>query len=541
MKKAEKRTVEIYDTTLRDGAQGAGVSFSGSSRLKLVHRLDQLGVHYIEGGYAASSARDMAFFKEARKLRLSHAKLAAFGSTRRAGVRVSADDAVRMLVEAGTPVVTIVGKSWELHVRDVLRTGRKENLAMISDTVRYLKARGKKVFFDAEHFFDGYKDKAEFAMATLRAAVDAGCDAVVLCDTNGGSLPHEVFQITSAVAGALDVRVGIHTHDDGGMAAANSVEAVRAGASQVQGTVNGYGERCGNANLCTVLPTLVLKMKNACMSAQKLKKLRDVSVFVDELLNLRPTSRQPYVGANAFAHKGGMHVNAVEKNPRTFEHVRPESVGNRRQVLLSEGSGKSSVLLKAVELGVGGVRKSSDELREILQSLKDLESKGYAYEAADASFRILVKKLLKKHKPFFELEGFRVIVEKRGKDEPCLSEATIKVRVKDEVAHTAGEGNGPVDALDHALRKALIRFYPQIAKVVLTDFRVRILDPEEATAATTRVLIESSDGESSWGTVGVSHNIIEASWEALVDSVEYRLFKEEEEVAAKSRRRRRKA
>lgn len=529
----EARRVEICDTTLRDGTQGMGVSFSTTAKLRLVRRLDDIGVHFIEGGYPGAGRKDMEFFREAGKMRLARAKVVAFGSTRRVRSSAAADDNVRKLLDAGTKVVSVVGKTWSLHVRDVLRTTRRENLAMISDTVRFLKRRGRTVFFDAEHFFDGYKDSPSFAMEAVGAAVEAGCDCVVLCDTNGGSIPHEVYAITKAVVSALTVPVGMHAHNDTGMAEANSIEAVRAGARHVQGTINGYGERCGNADLCTVIPTLELKMNMACVGRKNLRELRDVSVFVDELANMRRDERLPYVGKCAFAHKAGLHVNAVEKNPSAVEHIHPELVGNERSILLSDASGRSSVLLKAIEMGVLGLKKSSAELPAVVAALKDMESRGYAFEAADASFRILVQKILKKHRPFFELEGFRVMVEKRGRDEPCLSEATIKVRVKDEIAHTVGEGNGPVDALDHALRKALTKFYPEIAKVLLTDFQVRILDPEVATGAKTRVLIESGDGQETWGTVGVSSNIIEASWEALVDSVEYKLFRDEEREAVR--------
>ena len=521
------KRVVLYDTTLRDGAQAEGISFSGAGKLRLAKRLDAFGVDYIEGGYAGSNKKDMAFFEAVRKEPLEHAKVVAFGSTRRVDTAVEEDLMVQSLLEAGTPAVTLVGKASELHVTDVLRTSADENLAMIRDTVSYMKQHDKEVFFDAEHFFDGYKANAEFAMAAVQAAVDAGADAVVLCDTNGGCLTHEIYEMTAAVVEAVSVPVGIHVHNDAGLADANSLEAVRAGAVQVQGTVNGYGERCGNANLCTLVPSLALKMGRTFAAAENLSRLRGLSLFVSDLVNQRPTFTDPYVGRSAFSHKAGPHVNAVQKNPATFEHVAPESVGNERRTLLSELSGSSSVLLKAIEVGAGGGTK--EEAQEILSALKDLESKGYAFEAADASFKILVQKVLKEHKPFFELEGFRVIVEKQGKDEPCLSEATIKVRVNDEVELTAAEGDGPVNALDGALRKALMRFYPEIAEVVLTDFRVRILDPEEATAAKTRVLIESSDGKQNWGTVGVSENIIEASWEALVDSVEYKLFKEEGE------------
>jgi 2-isopropylmalate synthase len=521
-----KDRIFVYDTTLRDGAQALGISFSASGKISLAKRLDRFGIDYIEGGYAGSNRKDMQFFSEIMKAGLDHARMVAFGSTRRARTRIRDDKFVGSMLKAGTPVVTVVGKAWAMHVRDVLSTSEKENFAMISDTIGYLKDHGKEVFFDAEHFFDGFKDDPDFALTCLQKAVDAGVDAIVLCDTNGGCLPHEIYNITKQVVMGSKVPVGIHVHNDTGLAVANTLEAVRAGAVQVQGTVNGFGERCGNADLCSLIPALELKMGKVCVGSKNLLKLRELSLFVDDITSQRNNARAPFVGESAFSHKAGPHVNAVQKNAKTFEHIKPELVGNKRRVLLSELSGGSSVLLKAVELGLGR-KESKKGVKDILNSLKDLEYKGYAFEAADASFRMLIQKVLKKHKSFFDLEGFRVIVEKRGKGEPCLAEATIKVKVKGEIEQTAAEGDGPVNALDKALRKALCRFYPEIAKVFLTDFRVRILDPEEATAAKTRVLIESSDGETSWGTVGVSGNIIEAAWEALVDSVEYKLFQEE--------------
>lgn len=530
------KRILVCDSTLRDGAQAEGVSFSGAAKVKLARKLDEFGVDYIEGGYAGSNEKDMAFFAAMRREGLRHARIVAFGSTRRARNSVRKDPLVASLLAAGTKTVTVVGKSWSLHVRDVLRTTMSENLAMISDTVGYLKDRGREVLFDAEHLFDGWKEDPSYAMKALEAAARAGADALVLCDTNGGSLPDEVFAVTREVVASFKTTVGIHTHNDSGMAVANTIEAVRAGATHVQGTMNGYGERCGNANLCTVIPSLALKMGRPCLRPASVRKMRELSMFADDLVNMRPDPRAPYVGESAFSHKAGTHVNAVKKNPRTFEHIPPASVGNERRVLVSELSGGSTVLMKAVELGIGK-KKSAGIAQDVLKSLKELESKGYAFEGADASFRILVQKVLKQHKPFFDLEGFRVIVEKRGRDEPCLSEATIKVRVKGEIEQTAAEGDGPVNALDKALRKALVRFYPEIAQVHLSDFRVRILDPEEATAAKTRVLIESTDGEKTWSTVGVSGNIIEASWQALVDGVEYKLFmKEERKKKARARR-----
>ncbi len=528
----EAKRISIYDTTLRDGAQGESVSFSGVGKTMLAKRLDKFGVDYIEGGFPASNQKDMKFFQDIRKEELSHARIAAFGSTRRAGTRVDEDEQVLALLAAETPVTTIFGKSWKLHVTDVLRTTSEENLTMIAETVAFLKDRGREVIFDAEHFFDGFKDDPDYAVSALRSAISAGADTVTLCDTNGGSLTDEIFEITKQVVEATDITVGIHTHNDADLAVANALAAVRAGATQIQGTMNGYGERCGNANLTSIIPTLLLKMGMTCLREGSLPHLREMSLFVNDLVNLRDDPRAPYVGTSAFGHKGGAHVNAVRKNPRTFEHVDPGVVGNERRILVSELAGGSNVLLKAVELGMG--RKTSVEgTREILDKLKDLEAEGYAFEAADASFRILMQKVLREHRSFFDLEGFRVSIEKRGNEEPCVSEATVKVRVKEEIEHTVAEGDGPVNALDTALRKALVRFYPEISSVLLTDFRVRILDPEEATAAKTRVLIESSDGEETWGTVGVSENIVEASWEALVDSVEYKLFREEEKAAAR--------
>ncbi len=520
--------IAVYDTTLRDGAQGEGVSFSDPGKQRVARALDEIGVDYIEGGFAASNPRDQQFFRDMRRQPLRHARLAAFGSTRRAGRSAAEDEGCRALIEAETPVATVFGKSWLLHVRDVLRTTPSENLAMIADTVRFLKEHGREVIYDAEHFFDGYKDDAAYALSTLRAAREAGADVLVLCDTNGGALPWEVRGITETVVGACGAPIGIHTHNDADLGVANALEAVRAGAVHVQGTINGFGERAGNANLCSILPNLALKMGRRVLRDGALARLREVSQFVFEMADLRPWPKLPYVGDSAFAHKAGMHVDGVRKNPRSFEHVDPAAVGNRRRVLVSELSGSSNIVLKAIELGVQ-LDRSSPEVRTALMELERMEKGGYQYEAADASFKLLVQKALKKHRSFFTLEGFRVIVEKRHPDEPCISEASIKLRVGEATEFTVGEGDGPVDALNNALRRALARFFPQLADVKLTDYRVRILDPQESTAAKTRVLIESSDGRRSWNTVGVSTNIIEASWEALVDGVEYRLFLDEEE------------
>ena len=522
--------VKIYDTTLRDGAQGEGVSFSSTDKILICRHLDAFGVHYVEGGWPGSNPKDMAFFRDVKRLELSQARVAAFGSTRRPKTAVHDDANVRALVEADTPVVTIFGKSWMLHVRDVLRASARENLAMIGETVAYFKNHGREVVYDAEHFFDGYRDDPEYAIRSLRTAVEAGADWIVLCDTNGGSLSGDIAEATSAVSERFgDIPLGIHTHNDSELAVANSLAAVERGASMVQGTINGYGERCGNANLVSIIPALILKMGIDCVPPENLPGLRELSLTVDELANMRHRKRAAYVGASAFAHKGGMHVNAVEKNPATFEHIPPETVGNRRRILVSELSGRSNILMKARELDIP-LEAKGGEARAVLERIKEMEHEGYEYEAADASFRLLAARILRRYRPFFGLEGFRVIIEKRAADAPCLSEATIKVRVGDQSEHTVAEGEGPVNALDQALRKALTKFYPSIGEMRLVDFKVRILDPQSGTAAKTRVLIESSDTENLWGTVGVSDNIIEASWQALVDSVEYKLFRETEEA-----------
>lgn len=520
----KKSEIILYDTTLRDGSQAEGVSFSWADKVRIACRLERLGIHYIEGGWPGSNPKDMAFFSHIRKKKLKDAKIVAFGSTRRAGKKVEDDENVVTLLQARTPTIAIFGKSWTLHVKDVLRTTREENLRMIGETVAYLKSRGKELVYDAEHFFDGFKNDSGYALSTLRAAEKAGADFLVLCDTNGGSLPEEIKEIIHRVQRHCETPLGIHAHDDGGLGAANSLAGVSAGAVMVQGTINGYGERCGNANLCTVIPNLKLKLNLNCISSRQLKMLEETSRFVDELANLRSLKRAPFVGLSAFAHKGGMHVNAVQKNPKSFEHIDPTLVGNRRRVLVSELSGKSNVMLKAIEFGVN-LEKETPETRKVLNELKRLGSEGYEFEGADASFQILIQKALKRHKTFFELEGFRVIVEKRRNGKP-VSEATIKVKVNNVREHSAAEGDGPVHALDRALRKALQPFYPQITKVHLADYKVRVLDTSAGTASKVRVLLESRDENDIWGTVGVSENIIEASWQALVDSVDYKLLKD---------------
>ncbi len=517
--------VFVYDTTLRDGAQGEGISFSDSAKVRFAHLLDEFGVDFIEGGFAGSNPRDRRFFDDIRKERLAHVHVTAFGSTRRVDVDAQGDPQLAGLLAAETEWVTIYGKSALLHVREVLRTTPEKNLQIIADSVGFLRSAGRRVIFDAEQFFDGYKEDASYALAALEAARREGAAALILCDTNGGCLPHEIFNITQAVCATFPgVQIGIHTHNDSGLAVANTIESVRAGARHVQGCINGYGERTGNANLTSIIPALELKMGFDCVGRERLKKLRDVSIITDDLANQRPDARQPYTGRTAFSHKAGAHVNAVQKNVRTFEHIAPEEVGNQRYVLVSELSGASNVLLKAAELGISAEGLDKAQAREILEEVKRREDDGYSYESADGSFKILLQKTLKTHKPFFELEGFRVIVEKRSGGAPCVSEATVKIKVDGVTELTAGEGSGPVDALNAALRQALTRFYPEISGITLTDYRVRILDPEEATRAATRVLIESGDGESQWSTVGVSENIIEASWQALLDSIEYKLF-----------------
>lgn len=521
------KKVSIYDTTLRDGAQGEGINFSLPAKVRIARALDEFRIDYIEGGFAASNPKDMAFFEEMKKVKLRHAKLAAFGSTRRASKTAEQDPGLAALLQAGTPVTTIFGKSWLLHVEKVLKTTAAENLKMIADSVAYLKSHGKEVIYDAEHFFDGYLDNADYALQTLQAAADAGADALVLCDTNGGRLTSEVVSITQVVAARFPkARIGIHTHNDAELAVANSLSAVESGATMVQGTMNGYGERTGNANLCSIIPGLALKLGAKLSCGARLQKLRSISVLVDEIANVRPLKSRPYVGQSAFAHKAGMHVDAVSKVSRSFEHIEPESVGNERRILMSELSGASNVRLKTGEMGLE-FQKDAPAIKDILHKLEHLEKNGYAFESADASFKLLVQRIIKKHMPFFELEGFSVVVQKQDAKSKATTVATIKISVNGQTELTAGEGDGPVDALNDALRKVLRKFYPAIDSVVLEDYHVRILNPETGTRATTRVLIDSSDGHEHWGTVGVSENIIEASWEALVDSVEYKLLLEE--------------
>ena len=474
-----------------------------------------------KGGWPGSNPKDIAFFQEARKRKWKNAKIAAFGSTRRGKIAVGDDPQVRTLLEADTPVVTLVGKSWLLHVTEVLSVTPEENRAMIADTVRFFKKHGREVIYDAEHFFDGYKDNADHALRTLAAAKDAGVDLVVLCDTNGGTMPDEVGRITREVIEKLRMPVGIHTHNDCGVGVANALAAVRAGAVQVQGTINGYGERVGNCNLTTLIPNLQLKL--GVQVVPDLTKLRELSLFVDELANSPHNNRAPYVGASAFAHKGGIHVNAVQKLARSYEHIEPSVVGNNQHILISELSGQSNVLVKAGELGYKLV-KGSPEVNEILREVKRMESEGYEFEAADASLDLLIRKILRHHKSLFELVDYQISFLRSGDGLKDHCEATVKLRVDGKEQHTVAEGDGPVNALDAALRNALRPFYPQIDGIKLEDYKVRIIDSQLGTAARTRVLIVSTDGHTSWGTVGVSDNIIEASWQALVDSIEFKLL-----------------
>ncbi|HVO10041.1 MAG TPA: citramalate synthase [Vicinamibacteria bacterium] len=512
--------IQIYDTTLRDGTQREGISLSCEDKLRLARRLDELGIAFIEGGWPGSNPKDALFFERARDLPWSTAKVAAFGATCRVGAEAEEDANVQALLAAGTPVCTVVGKTWGLHVEAVLRTTRDENLRLIEQTLACLHRHGRRVIYDAEHFFDGWRDDREYALETLRAAVRGGAETLVLCDTNGGSLPWQVGETVEAVAAALQHPLGVHCHDDTGTAVANSLAAVRAGAVQVQGTLNGYGERCGNANLCTLIPALELKMGRRCLPAGKLCTLFEVSHLAAEVANLAPDEHLPYVGSSAFAHKGGIHVAAMRRSEQSYQHVDPALVGNRMRVVVSELSGRGNVLSKAEEHGLS-VGEGVD-VGGVLEDIKALEAKGFSFEAAEASVAMMLKRQDPGHRPPFELIDFLVNVEHRS-GRGLFAEAMVKVRVDGEVLHTAAEGDGPVDALDLALRKALGAHYPQIAEMHLSDYKVRILDGQNGTAAITRVLIDMQRGGRHWSTVGASTNIIEASWVALVDAIEYGL------------------
>jgi 2-isopropylmalate synthase len=514
-------TVKIYDTTLRDGTQGEGISFSVTDKLLIAEKLDQFGVDYIEGGFPGSNPRDITFFAEAKKLKLKHACLAAFGATRRAGVK-SADDAqLRTLLESGMPVLTIVGKTWTLHVTEILKTTLEENLAMIEDSTRHLVAQGREVIYDAEHFFDGYKADPDYALKTLAAALRGGASNLTLCDTNGGTLVDEFKDIVARAVKEFGAeKIGVHCHNDSGLGVALSLGGIAVGATLVQGTMNGYGERVGNANLTTILPNLILKMGRTAHCAPQLAQLRDLSLFFDELANLRPDPKAPFVGQSAFAHKGGLHANAANKVARSYEHIDPALVGNRTRVLVSDMAGRTSLTLKAKEMGVA-LDEKHPAMKDLIEELKAREFRGYEYEAADASFKLLVAKHLAQRKTFFEIEGYRVIIERHRNE--LWAEATVKLKVNGESVYTVAEETGPIGALDKALRLALEKSYPQLRTMTLRDYKVRILESNAGSASRTRVLIESGDGHRIWGTVGVSDNIIDASWEALRESVEFKL------------------
>lgn len=522
MKSREK--IIIYDTTLRDGSQTEGISFSLQDKIGIALKLDELGVDYIEGGYPLANPKDKNFFKEIKKATLKHAKIAAFGSTIRANTKVSEDRGIRALLATEAPVVTIVAKSWDFHVTDVLKVSLDDNLKMVSDTVSYLKSKGREVILDAEHFFDGYKHNPKYALKVLKAARDSGADTLVMCDTNGGCLTHEVEMISGKVAGKIKAPLGIHTHNDCELAVANSIAAVNNGIRHVQGTINGLGERCGNANLCSLIPNLSLKYKFKCLDESGLKKLTEISRYVYEVANFILIPNQPFVGPSAFAHKGGLHVNAIQKNSSTYEHIEPESVGNERRILISELSGSSNVLAKIEK---HKIKHNPKLMKKILSKVQVLENEGYHFESAEGSFDLLVKKILGKYKGAFDLVDYRVIVEKGG-DGKSITRATVKIKVNGVVELTVCDGDGPVNALDGALRKALENFYPSLKEMHLIDYKVRVINLKEATAAKVRVIIESHDHKDTWGTIGVSENVIEASWQALVDSIEYKLLKDDD-------------
>jgi 2-isopropylmalate synthase len=526
-------TVILYDTSLRDGTQGEGVQLSVADKLKAAKLLEELGIRYIEGGWPGSNPRDEQFFAEAKqKLKLSQAKLAAFGSTRRAGIRCEQDTNLQRLLEAETPTITIFGKCWKLHAHTALRISPEENLELIEDSVRYLKERVGEVIFDAEHFFDGYADDPAYALAALRAARSGGASFLVLCDTNGGTLPHVVEAAVRHTSSELDVPLGIHTHNDSELAVANTLFAVRAGARMVQGTINGYGERCGNANLISIIPALKLKLGIDCISSEQLTRLRHVSLSMDDLANRTPWSQQPYVGHSAFAHKGGVHVDAVKKDSRTYEHVEPESVGNQRRILVSDLSGGANVELKARELGLT-IDPKSPEARAILAHMKELENRGYQFETAGASFKLMVDEALGRRPRYFTLRDLTVVsrVSEQlahfdDRAAPFDTTATLDIEVGGAQARTSAEGNGPVHAMDKGLRALIDDFYPSLKSVRLVDYKVRVLTSGDGTASIVRVLIESSDGEEVWSSLGVSTNVIHASWDAMVDALEYKLVRD---------------
>lgn len=520
----EKKKIYLYDTTLRDGSQGEDVSFTLEDKIRIALKLDDLGIDFVEGGWPGSNPKDMYFFEEIKKYRLKNVNITAFGSTAKFGNKVERDPNIQSLLKAGTEWITIFGKTWDFHVLEALRIRLDENLRLIEDSVKHLVKSGKKVIYDAEHFFDGFQANPDYALKTIEAAINGGATFVCLCDTNGGTIPSKLSQIIRTFTKKFKIPFGIHAHNDSELAVANSITAVENGATQVQGTFNGFGERCGNANLCSIIPNIQLKLKLQLLSDNNLKKLREVSRYIYEIANLPPAKNQPFVGDSAFAHKGGVHVSAISKNASTYEHISPEQVGNRRRILVSDLSGKSNVFFKAKEFNID-IDSKSPVTTEILNTLKDMEMEGYQFEGAEASFELIMREAIGERRKYFELMGFRVIDEKRKEGEAPVAEATVKIKVGGHIEHTAAEGNGPVNALDNALRKALERFYPDLKDVKLYDYKVRVLTSEKGTGARVRVLIESGDKEEKWGTVGVSHNIIEASYQALVDSIEYKLYK----------------
>ena len=517
-------SILVYDTTLRDGSQGEKINFSAEDKVRITRKLDYVGIHYIEGGWPGSNPTDTRFFELAKGISFKHARLAAFGSTRKPNTSCDKDPNLSALVRSETPVVTIFGKTWDLHVKKVMANTLKENLAMIYESTAYLRSQGREVVYDAEHFFDGYKDNPKYALKTIDAAVSGGADFIVLCDTNGGTLPLEIEEIIEKVRQKIPVRVGIHAHNDCGLAVANTLTAVRLGSVMVQGTVNGYGERCGNADLTSIIPNLQLKMGLPCMEDQNLRRLTELSRYVSEVANMTPFNGRPFVGASAFAHKGGIHVNAIMKTPKAYEHMEPEATGNERRVLMSDLCGKSNVDYKAKELGIelGG---NGFDSRRIATEIKRMEHDGYQFDAAEGSFELLLKRLTGQFRPLFVLESFRVAIEK-DKDSPCRAYATIKISVGDQQEITAAEGNGPVSALDNALRKALNKFFlVDLERMHLVDFKVRVIEGREGTSARVKVFIDSRDQQRVWSTLGVSSDIIEASWQALEDSFQYKLSK----------------
>jgi len=521
--------IELYDTTLRDGAQYEGISLSVEDKLAITRRLDQLGIHYIEGGWPGSNPKDADYFSRVTRLHLAHATISAFGSTRYAGLAVEDDANIRALLDCDAAVLTLVGKSWDLHVTRVLETSLEENLAMISDSVAYLRTQGRRVFYDAEHFFDGFKATPDYALQTVKAAAESGAERIVLCDTNGGTLPDEMGDVIAAVRREIDVSLGIHTHNDADMAVAGALSAVRAGVTQIQGTVNGYGERCGNANLLSIIANLKLKMGIDCVTDDQLHDLTEAGLYIAEVANMPSVSSQPYVGSSAFAHKGGLHASAVAKVEHSYQHVPPAAIGNAKRVLVSELSGRSNIRYKVDELEMG-VDLTDAQSRQILLRIKTKESEGFQYEGAEASFELLIRRMLPDYEAPFSLVEYMIVVERHPEPARAASDATsqaiVKVQVDGQVMHTAADGNGPVKALDQALRKALLPSYPSLEAVRLMDYKVRVVDQREGTGATVRVLIESTDGHRTWSTVGSSENIIEASWMALSDSLEYWLARQ---------------